>query len=66
MSFYLSLHMYMTTERGLERNVSLEDWEFDSRPFNTRRPKEKLLRKCAQHSKFGNARIVWLYSRYHM
>ena len=29
MSFYLTLHMYMTTERGLERNVSLEDWEFD-------------------------------------
>ena len=51
MSFYLSLHMYMTTERGLERNVSLEDWEFDSRSFNTRCPKEKLLRKCAQHSK---------------
>ena len=51
MSFYLTLHMYVTTERGLERNVSLEDWEFDSRSFNTRCPKEKLLRKCAQHSK---------------
>ena len=51
MSFYLTLHMYVTTERGLERNVSLEDREFDSRSFNTRCPKEKLLRKCAQHSK---------------
>ena len=48
------MHMYVTTERGLERNVSLEDWEFDSRSFNTRHPKEKLLRKCAQRGK-----LIW-------